>query len=1133
MKRNKHIFLALICVNVLIQSLSGQSFLNHHYTESDGVISSYVLDAVQDKQGDMWFATRIGVSRYDGINWESDYASKEYRNNMIDRLAVDKSGNIWSVSKFPFLFVSHYSKQNWLPFKLTDSLTGIQIIRCFEVSINNNDTLCFIGTNKKGLYYFDGKKWNIASISQIGKSIYAIERSNSGILINSENGIFSFRNGNFIDLNHQLNQRPLMISVENKESLNEKIWIVSENSIDVILNDKIDHKINFALGIDSLMVAEPDNMGGLFFANYLYCWYYDFYTHAVHPIGLKNGFISEGATSIFTDREQNTWITTHRGISKKPVSMFTNYSAKDGLCDNEVTAIDEYLPGKYVFGHNNGISFWDNGITNCFYFPESFTIKKVLRVLDIEHDDRGTIYIAGNQMGFGIMYPNGAITWDNTEIDIKTNFTSVLRDNSGNLWVSTNTQIFLYKNNKLIPQAINKTINKRYLIRKLFTNKKDEIIIATFNNGIIKLTPNGAKRYYCLNSAKANSIYSYLEDDSGTEFIGTLDGLYTLSNDSMVKLKKFDELNQRPIYVIVQQQDIIWFGSDYGLYCWDGKSLLFHNKDNGFGGVETNRSAGLVDSEGTLWIGSDQGLSTLNPMVFSKNTFSTHVPVTIDSISSKNGILSKILTNEIPYDENTLNFYFSGKSFINENNIRYSVKLEGYDNDWSETLLPVFNSKSYTGLPHGKYRFLVKAQNTYGNWSNPVSSPIIVIKKPFYKTIWFVFLMIIIFSMFVVWFYSYYSNKILTTKLKSLVDEKTLQLEESERRYRQMVENTNAVMIIVDPSDYQIIHCNQAAIDYFGFNQKEIYDKNLKDLFISTKEKENYQILSIDKQGYFTNQFIRDESTRNVEVYFSQLDLNETKVCFLIIHDITKRAKFETELQESNKTKDKFLSIISHDLRSPFSSLLGFSEIILHEYHDMSDEERIQNLTTINEVAENTYQLLENLLYWALSQSGKMEYTPRNTNLSEIVDLNIEILSMPIKNKSLNVKSHIDPETKVMADRNMLNTIIRNLLSNAIKFTNSSGSITFDCISTNGSFEISISDNGIGIATNIQQSIFNEGKYHIKRGTLNERGTGLGLNLCKDFIEKHQGKIWVESTPGKGSRFSFTLPDTTQLNSKS
>ena len=227
---------------------------------------------------------------------------------------------------------------------------------------------------------------------------------------------------------------------------------------------------------------------------------------------------------------------------------------------------------------------------------------------------------------------------------------------------------------------------------------------------------------------------------------------------------------------------------------------------------------------------------------------------------------------------------------------------------------------------------------------------------------------------------------------------------------------------------------------------------------------------------------------------------------------------------QSNTDANRFISILAHDLRSPFSVVLGYSELLSDNLYHFSSGE-IERLTNeINKSTQITFNLLEDLLKWARMSSGRMPFKPQKLNFKNIWNDINKILAPFSCSKSITVSYFIPDEIEVIADSDMLKTILRNLLSNAIKYTYPGGSVKVSAEQTGSNMMFSVSDNGIGIEPDLLNKLFDFSELHPTPGTGGEKGMGLGLFLCKGFIEKHGGKIWVESIHGKGSIFYFTIP---------
>ncbi len=236
----------------------------------------------------------------------------------------------------------------------------------------------------------------------------------------------------------------------------------------------------------------------------------------------------------------------------------------------------------------------------------------------------------------------------------------------------------------------------------------------------------------------------------------------------------------------------------------------------------------------------------------------------------------------------------------------------------------------------------------------------------------------------------------------------------------------------------------------------------------------------------------------------------------------------EKHLKELNSTKNKFFSIIGHDLRNPLNALLGFSELISGNSREYSSEEIQKYSQIINDAAKNIHMLIENLLEWSRSQSGSIEFNPRSSDLYPLVEGIIRIFQIQAEKKDITINMEIAKEMKIYADLNLLSTIIRNLVSNAVKFTTKKGRVLVSAEDTNEGVSVSVKDTGTGMTGEQLDTIFSLVHEPSTPGTAEEKGTGLGLILCKEFVDKHGGRIWAESEPGKGSTFTIIFPNKEQ-----
>ena len=371
------------------------------------------------------------------------------------------------------------------------------------------------------------------------------------------------------------------------------------------------------------------------------------------------------------------------------------------------------------------------------------------------------------------------------------------------------------------------------------------------------------------------------------------------------------------------------------------------------------------------------------------------------------------------------------------------------------------------------------------------------------------------------------SNNI--TKRKE-IEQKT---KESEEKFRIISENANEGIILID-NEGTVTYANPSVEKIFEYKPEEIKGEDVHKklafgIFNEEHQKkfEKWQSTgkgdAIDTKSYF------DISTKSgmqktIELSISSIDHKNEWNAVGIIHDVTQEKEAEKRLKELNASKDKMFSIISHDLRSPFSGFLSLTEFLKDEVETISKDDLKQISDAILKSANSLYDLLDDLLRWSQSQRGKTPFKPEKLNLNELVFDNVSLMTKTALDKKIKIINNCRKKMPVIIDGNMINTVIRNLLSNAVKFSYPNSDIQVECSKSKHFVSVSVIDNGKGMSKEVMEQIFAVSDEKIQTGTVNEKGTGLGLVICKEFIEKHGGEIFVESEPEKGSKFTFSLP---------
>lgn len=369
------------------------------------------------------------------------------------------------------------------------------------------------------------------------------------------------------------------------------------------------------------------------------------------------------------------------------------------------------------------------------------------------------------------------------------------------------------------------------------------------------------------------------------------------------------------------------------------------------------------------------------------------------------------------------------------------------------------------------------------------------------------------------------------------------QVELSLRRLEKAVETTDVGITITD-NDGRIIYLNPAEAQMHGYTVAELLGQQAN-IFAPPEYRESsrHSDTAANVISYWRRErtnMRKDGTIFPVRLISNPITdaggqlLGKVTVC----EDITDRKQAEhalleahaelrqknVQLAELNASKDAFFSIISHDLRSPFTAILGFARL-LHEQFDRFPPEQVKkNIAKIHTAAERLYALLENLLTWSRIQRGAMDYSPGILALGQLVNDVFALYRSHAEQKQISFHMTISPQTTVYADEQMLETVLRNLISNALKFTPSGGRVEVSALQRETLVEIAISDTGIGIPVEDRSKLFHLEAHYTQKGTAGEQGTGLGLSLCKDLLQKNGGDIWVESGQNQGTTFRFTVP---------
>jgi len=1126
----------IFLVFVVSSEALSQTYFIQKYAIDEGLPTRSIYGVTQDRDGKMWFATYEGVSSYDGFTWTNYNSKSKLPHASYRNILCDEKGMIWA---FPFYSkdtICYFDGLKWNRIKNTFYQGDGILINSAFVIYNENIPVIHLGTSV-GLFNYVNNEWREIPFTQNvkGKFIHCISLKDGSIYIGTKEGVYIYKDGK---IDESLNKYLPLHSrtILGFEFDKDKIWINGRNWLGYFSNNTFTEVKNGFL-LPAVKMIEPSFMeidvnGVIYFGNIWFKYVYYHNTNELNPLQRDNGFSANGGTSLYIDRENNVWLTDTRGVDKINNSYIRNYGRINGLLENEVTASCEWKKNVIVFGHNKGISILsDKGIKSYDFSQKG---KYTTRVSDIIVTDKKEIIFAASELGLGKIDNNGKLVWINTAVNPPV--TSVIQDNKGRIWFSSNYGIHYMDGNNI--RNFEPETDQKIYFRKFFKQKDGTIVIAG-NGGLSYIKDN---KFYTITSdiLKGNDVFAYLKTKSGSEFAGTMSGLCIVKDGKLIKHTDYGFSISSPVYFILEDYDgFLWFGTNDGVIKWNGKDQInYFNTKNGLAGNETNRSAAIIDSNNKIWIGTDLGLTCFLPGI---NNLKVPIPVISllgceDFDANKYDLKHKISVN---YISNTLVFNFRGMSFFNEKYLMYKIKLEGYDADWQIVSQSMLNNIKYSRLLPGDYKFYISARNYSGQWSDIVSSDLIVVEVPFYRSYWFFLLVVLLIFSFVFLFNKIYYQKKHNIQLKNeILERKKVEqaLIESKERYMDLV-NLLPETIFETDIDGKITFLNKSGMKLLNYNEEDISEGIIFNKIIIVDESEEFNgnhfniSFEVSREN---NLFAISKDGMNFPVILNSVPIIKDGVIVGtrgILIDITELKKFEStlkryakELEELNSNKDKFFSIIAHDLKNPFQGLLGFTEILSSDFDSMSPVELKEAISHITESSRTAYRILENLLHWSRMQTGRIINNPENVNLKSVSLNVVELLSAGIIRKNISIINNIGDDIIVFVDKNMVTSIFQNLISNAVKFSYPGKEIILHSIPEEEYVEVSIKDFGVGISRDDLNKLFAIDKQVSKPGTLDERGTGLGLILCKEMIEISGGTIKVESEEGKGSCFTITFP---------
>ncbi len=1063
------IFVIFLALNLIVKGQPTHIQLNQLST-NEGLSSSMVISILQDNCGFMWIGTFAGLNRYDGKDF------KVYKTNQSD------------------------------PFSLADNMV-------FSLYLTEDDNL-FIGTNA-GLSMYDSKFDRFLNFSNDTSScLYNLSFQTRRITGDKQGNLYLATNIGLINFSKKNNSYELFTyDTKNANGLsssliedvmfdsNGKLWVSTRSGLNLFdpetkmfrLISKGVNNENFS-AVRFQRLAE-DNNGAIWITSYnkgLFC-IKDYKKneqlkqYAPNPND-PNSISSNRLLSLQIDKQNNVWVGVENDglfLFDTESEIFHHYLSRDSDPLSLKTYSVEYL--YFDNSENLWIGTFVNGVNIAPLHGDAIVSYKKFKGGDLSIENNVVNYfIEGHDGNIWIGTDGGGLNLFDKESGLFTNFntsnseipndyiTSMLEDKNQIIWMASWGDGIIQFNHKINKFKSFSTRNSNIPDDNIFCIEKgdnNDFWLGSYQNGLIHFVPEQNK-FVSIDLRTNITDISYINvirtGSDGVLYLGTSIGLFSY-NPKTEELKKISlseensgSLSNLHVYdIFIENETCMWIGTLMGLNCLNLQTGE-NIKYTIKDGLPSNNIRGVIKKKsGMLWISTNNGLCRFDN---SKKKFTF--------FTMEDGLQSNEFRPKSVFEDSNGALFFGG---FNGFNIIYPEKLIQNTRipEVQITGMDLFNKPVVPNVPDSPLKDIISKTKE------------IKLKH----------------DQAVITFYFGVMDFARPQK-----NQHAYKLENFDEDWTNCGSRRNVTYTNLDPGKY-IFRVKGANNDGFW------------------NEEGTSLILTITPPWWKTLLFNLIVGFIILLIIFSiyYIRVSTLKKQKIILEATVK--KRTNELASIIATKDKLFSIIAHDLRSPFNVILGFTDL-LHNDFDSFDEKTIKKmLSNLKKSSESTFVLLKNLLDWSGMQRGTIVFNPVKTSASEIINTSIQQVSALSDNKNIKIISRIEDQTIfINVDTDMLSLVLRNLLLNSIKFSNPGNDILIDVKNeTDDLVTFMVIDNGVGIAPDKLKSLFILKESGSTAGTRGEKGTGLGLILCAEFIEKHDGEIWVESQLGKGSTFYFTV----------